>query len=124
MKAAEREQLKRLLEALLRPQRACSIGMYLLLLELRSDGELSSLALERRLKQAGLKNPRQYVHGAASAGWVRCCEHEDGKCWVLTGAGHELVTGLMRRVQSVRSVRRTVELDVEGEVQQLLLKLE
>ena len=107
MRKDERTRLlKGLLSGLLRPQRECSIGMYLLLLELYADGELSSLALERRLKQAGLQNPRQYVHGAASNGWVRCIEHDDGKSWRLTATGNAVLAGVLRRLVCTRAVKR------------------
>ena len=90
---------KQVLRGLLRSQRECSIGTYLVLLELAgADGALSSTALERRVRCPGLQNARQMVSQARVQGWV--ARDEDG--WRLTAKGCAVVAGLLVRL-GVRS---------------------
>ena len=91
---------KRVLRVLLRSNRECSIGMYLVLLELAAaDGVLSCTALERRVRCPGLKNPRQLLSAAAGYGWVLRVVDADGDAgWVLAAAGYAVVAGLLVRL--------------------------
>lgn len=89
---------KAALSALLRPRRDCSLSMYLLLLELYTDGELSAMAIERRLKLAGMANPRQLFCEGLAHRWLAYTEDADGKRWRLTGEGQAVVAGLLCRM--------------------------
>lgn len=104
-KQGEPEQVvsaKRVLSGLLRNQRDCGIGMYLLLLELAgTGGPLSGLALVRRLKAVGMVNPRQELTRGQVQRWIRAVDEVDGRkverSWELTEAGRAVVAGVMRR---------------------------
>ena len=76
--------------------------MYLLLLELYTDGELSAMAIERRLKLAGMANPRQLFAEGLMQRWITFTEDKDGKRWRLTGEGQAVVAGLMMRINCRR----------------------
>lgn len=107
------------LEALLRQRRDCSIGMYVLLLELAGEDELSSLALDRRLRKTGMQNPRQLLSTAMSQGWIRPRDVEGSRFWRLTAAGRAVVAGLKRRVEAARQVQPRVKaaLRVSGQME-------
>ena len=85
------------LRALLRQNRECSLSMYLLLLELAHEEELSSLALERRLR---LKGVRTLIHDAQCRRerWIACREAPDGKFWRLTREGRAVLARLNARM--------------------------
>ena len=100
----KRLELKDVLVSLLRNKRDCSIGMYLLLLELEEDGELSSLSLDRRLKSVGMANPRQLLSMAMTQRWIVPRDSEDGRYWKLSVTGQAMVAGLRRRVECARMV--------------------
>lgn len=96
---------KVVLSALLRPRRDCSLSMYLLLLELYADGELSAMAIERRLKLAGMTNPRQLFAEGTMRRWIVFAEDGDGKRWRLTSEGQAVVAGLLRRINCSQEVQ-------------------
>lgn len=90
---------KKVLRGLLRSQRDCSIGMYLVLLELAGCAEsLSCTALERRVKCPGLQNPRQLLSTALGYGWVVRTEVEGDISWGISAAGRMVVAGMVARL--------------------------
>ena len=86
--------LESLLALLLRPRRACSISRLLMLAFLRSGEEVSSLALERRMRGVGVVNPRMVMR--ADDGFAVKVRREDGVYWRITGRGREELRKLER----------------------------
>ena len=93
MKKEDVDRFSSVCRFFLRPRRPCSISRFLLLAELWG-GELSSLALERRLKGYGLVNPRVLLN--VSGGLVHRLVREDGICWVLSERGEQVLTEAVR----------------------------
>ena len=95
------------LRGLLRSQRECSIGVYLVLLELaESSKPLSTTALERRLRGPGMTNPRQAISTARLHQWASSRGMEDrGSEWTLTEKGRAVVAGLMVRLGMMDAAR-------------------
>lgn len=102
MKKEDVDRFSSVCRFFLRPRRPCSISRFLLLAELWG-GELSSLALERRLKGYGLVNPRVLLND--SGGLVHRLVREDGICWVLSERGEKVLTEAVRALYN----------DLEGE---------
>lgn len=96
MKRKDVERFSAVCRGFLRPRRACSISRLLLLSELWG-GELSSLALERRLRHYGLVNPRVLLKEDAE-GLIRRLERVDGVYWVLSERGRLVLTEAVRRM--------------------------
>lgn len=97
---SKRMRLKNVLRALLRQTRECSISMYLLLLEL-DEGELSSLALERRL---GIKAVRMLIHEAQNRKdrWITYREEPgSGKMWRLTKEGRGVLNRMRNQIGEI-----------------------
>lgn len=97
---SKRMKMKAVLRALLRQNRECSISMYLLLLELE-DGELSSLALERRL---GIKAVRMLIHEAQDRRdrWITYREEPgSGKIWRLTKEGRAVLNRMQKQIGEI-----------------------
>lgn len=97
---SKRMKMKAVLRALLRQNRECSISMYLLLLELE-DGELSSLALERRL---GIKAVRMLIHEAQDRRdrWITYREEPgSGKIWRLTKEGRAVLNRMQKQMGEI-----------------------
>lgn len=92
-----RRKIKRVLRALLRQNRECSLSMLLLLAELEEE-ELSSLALERRLQINGV---RMLIHDAQNRRerWITYREDDgNGKLWRLTPEGIAILARLRDRL--------------------------
>lgn len=97
---SKRMKMKAVLRALLRQNRECSISMYLLLLELE-EGELSSLALERRL---GIKAVRMLIHEAQDRQdrWITYREEPgSGKMWRLTREGRNVLNRMQQQIGEI-----------------------
>ena len=110
-KKTETRELMAMLEALLRQRRDCSIGMYILLLELSECDELSGLAVDRRMKRTGMQNPRQLLSLGLSHGWVmERTDDEGSRWWSLTAAGQAAVAGLKRRIELAREAEPRVNM--------------
>lgn len=88
-----------LLRGLLRQNRECSLSKLLLLEELEEwGGELSSLALERRLK---LKALRVLLADARREGLIEVRQDKnDGKMWRLSEEGRRVLNDTKRRCGS------------------------
>lgn len=96
----KRMKIKAVLRALLRQNRECSISMYLMLQELE-EGELSSLALERRL---GIKAVRMLIHEAQDRRdrWITYREEEgSGKIWRLTKEGRAVLNRMQQQMGEI-----------------------
>lgn len=91
----------RVAESMMRGNRECQISMLMLLTELALDGELSSMALDRRLHKRGIKNVRMLLHMAQSRHErliaCRFDAHGDGRFWHLTQAGYDVLERAMKR---------------------------
>lgn len=84
----------------LRCRRECSLSQLVLLLTLAEAGELSTMALVRRIQKLCGANVRQLLHVVqVKHQWIQCRVDEDGKWWTLTEAGWAIVTRAVQRTE-------------------------
>lgn len=85
--------------SLLRNERECSLSELLILLEIDEAGELSTLALERRLHAHGVKNARMVLTRAEQLRFVvQADRREDGRWWRLTEKGEGVLRRAIERI--------------------------
>lgn len=89
--------------SLLRNARECSLPELLILLELEGAGELSTLALVRRLEERGVKNARMTILRAEAMQLIDCEQREDGKWWRMSAEGRAVLERALRKIWRGRS---------------------